>query len=81
MQSGLVLGYAALVEGLIRRMRAECAAQGWPPVPVIATGGLASTLARATAIFDQVTPDLTLEGLRLLHEQRAASGEQRVVSG
>ena len=81
MQSGLVLGYAALVEGLIRRMRAECAAQGWPPVPVIATGGLASTLARATAIFDQVAPDLTLDGLRLLHEQRAASGEQRVVSG
>ncbi len=76
MQVGLVLGYVALVEGLIRRMRAECAAPGWPPVPVIATGGLAATLARATTVFDQVVPDLTLEGLRLLHEQRAANSEQ-----
>jgi type III pantothenate kinase len=74
MQAGLVLGYVALVEGLIGRMRAECAAQGWPPVAVIATGGLATTLAAATAIFDQVESDLTLEGLRLLHEQRATSG-------
>ncbi len=71
MQAGLVLGYVGLVEGLIGRMRAECAARGWPPVPVIATGGLAPTLARATAIFDQVEPDLTLEGLRLLYEETA----------
>lgn len=71
MQAGLVLGYVGLIEGLIGRIRAECAAQGWPPVPVIATGGLAPTLARATAIFDQVEPDLTLEGLRLLYEARS----------
>jgi type III pantothenate kinase len=85
MQAGLVLGYVALVEGLIGRMRAECAVLGWPPGPVIATGGLAATLARATAIFDYIEPDLTLDGLRLLHEaasseQRAASSEQRVLS-
>jgi type III pantothenate kinase len=78
MQSGLVLGYVGLVEGLIGRMRAECAALGWPPGPVIATGGLAATLARATVIFDHIEPDLTLDGLRLLHE--AANGEQRAAS-
>jgi pantothenate kinase type III len=59
-------------------MRAECAALGWPPGPVIATGGLAATLARATAIFDHVAPNLTLDGLRLLYE--AASSERRVTS-
>ncbi len=76
MQAGLVLGYVGLVEGLIGRMRAELATRGWPPVPAIATGGLAPTLARATDLFAQVEPDLTLDGLRLLYEQRVIGDNQ-----
>lgn len=66
LQSGLVLGYAALIEGLVARLRAEL---GGDPatIPVIATGGLASTLAAATAVFTEINPDLTLTGLQLIY--------------
>jgi type III pantothenate kinase len=63
MQSGIFWGYIGLIEGLIQRIRAECGT----PMPVIATGGLASLFAGATSIFDRVEPDLTLVGLRLIH--------------
>ena len=61
MQSGLVLGHIAMIEGLIDRMRAEL-----PGARVIATGGLAPILAPLTDHFDAVDPMLTLEGLRLV---------------
>lgn len=65
MQSGLVFGYVGLVEGMIRRIRAELdeAAQ------VIATGGLSSVLAPLTSEIQVVDPWLTLEGLRLISER------------
>ncbi len=61
MQSGLVLGHLAMVEGLVARILAEHG-----PHQVIATGGLAETLARHTRVFDRVDPLLTLEGLRTI---------------
>jgi type III pantothenate kinase len=61
MQSGLVLGHVAMVEGLIDRIRQEL-----PGARVVATGGLAPTLAPLTDHFDAVDPMLTLEGLRLV---------------
>jgi type III pantothenate kinase len=64
MQSGLVLGHVAMVEGLIDRMRVEL-----PHAQVIATGGLVGILAPLTAYFDAVDPWLTLEGLRLIAER------------
>jgi type III pantothenate kinase len=66
MQSGLVLGYAGLVEGLVGRLKRELA--GDAPVKVIATGGLAEVVAPETAAIDCVDPQLTLNGLRLIHE-------------
>jgi type III pantothenate kinase len=63
-QSGVFLGYLELVEGMVRRFRSELGGQA----TVIGTGGWAQRLAQETAVFDHVDADLTLEGLRLIHE-------------
>lgn len=68
LRSGIVFGYVGLIEGLVARISAEL-----PAVPrVIATGGLASTIAPLTKIIERVDEDLTLEGLRLLWELNAS---------
>src|SRR5215217_7719842 len=62
MQSGLFFGYVELVDGLVRRIRAEIAS-GEKAI-VIATGGLAPVLADETAAIQHVDGNLTLDGLR-----------------
>ncbi len=64
MQSGVILGYAGLVEGLVNRMQAELGTS----CPVVATGGLAELIAAETEAITTVEPYLTLEGLRLIYE-------------
>jgi type III pantothenate kinase len=64
MQSGLLFGYAGLVEGMVARYRAELGAH----MKVIATGGMASLVAAETDVFDAVDPWLTLDGLRMVWE-------------
>jgi type III pantothenate kinase len=59
----VVLGYVALVEGLIARITAEL---GRRPT-VIATGGLSGIIAAATTAIDHHDPDLTLKGLRVIY--------------
>lgn len=67
LRSGIVFGYVGLIEGLVRRITAEL-----PSAPrVIATGGLAKTIAPLTSAIERVDDDLTLEGLRLLWELNA----------
>ena len=63
-QSGVILGYAGLVEGLVNRMQAELGTS----CPVVATGGLAELIAAETEAITTVEPYLTLEGLRLIYE-------------
>lgn len=65
MQSGLYFGYAAMCEGLIGRIRAEIG----EPARVVATGGLAATLAGEIPSIEAVDPVLTLVGLRLIFER------------
>jgi type III pantothenate kinase len=64
-RAGVMLGAAELIDGLVRRIKAD-----WPgadtPV-VIATGGLAETFAQLCESFDRVEPYLTLHGLRMAH--------------
>lgn len=69
MQSGLVWGYVSLVEGMVARMSEEL---GDSPV-VVATGGLAPLVADRIPSIDKVDPDLTLEGLRIIHELNLSS--------
>ena len=66
LQSGVVYGYAGLVDGVITRMKAEMAGQA----KVIATGGHATLIADVARSIDHVNVDLGLEGLRLLYERR-----------
>ena len=66
MQSGIVLGFAGLVEGLIRRLKAELGS-----AKVIATGGLADVIAPATDVIDVVDMQLTLKGLKLIYDLNA----------
>lgn len=69
MQSGLVLGYVGLVEGMVQRFRKELGAD----MRVIGTGGLAQVIADQTKAIDQVNPWLTLEGLRLIWKMNFSS--------
>lgn len=64
LQSGLVLGYACLVTGMVERIKREIGQDA----RVIGTGGLASIISRETDVFDDVNPDLTLIGLRLIYQ-------------
>lgn len=64
MQSGIFLGYVALVEGLVRRISA---AMDEDAAPVIATGGLAPLFDQHTDVIDHIAPALTLDGLRIIH--------------
>jgi type III pantothenate kinase len=64
-QSGLYYGYAAMCEGLVERIRAEIG----EPARVVATGGLAETLAVDIPSIEAVDPVLTLTGLRLIWER------------
>lgn len=66
LQSGIVFGYSAMVDGMVERMAKEL---GTPTV--IATGGLASIVIEECATIDHHEPWLTLEGLRLVFEKNA----------
>ena len=65
MQSGLFYGYVAMVEGIIDRIRKEVRLD---PL-VIATGGLARTIAAETQKIHVIDENLTLEGLRIIYER------------
>ena len=63
-QSGIVLGYAELVRGMVARFDRELGGGA----KVVATGGMAHVIEKEAGVFDDVNPDLTLTGLRLIHE-------------
>src|ERR671928_207774 len=70
LQSGLVLGFAGLVDGLVSRIAAELVDQfGTAPV-VVATGGLHGVVVDSCRSIGQREPDLTVHGLRLAFERQ-----------
>jgi type III pantothenate kinase len=64
LQSGIVFGYVGLVEGIVSRFKHEIGEDA----KVIGTGGYASLIGRNTGVFDVINPNLTLIGLRIVHE-------------
>ncbi len=61
MRHGFVFGFAAMTEGLCRRLKEQLPG----PVEVVGTGGFAADVARVCDAVDHLRPDLILEGLRL----------------
>jgi type III pantothenate kinase len=66
MQSGIVYGHAAMVEGIVARLRREI--PGGATAQVIAHGGLADTVASATEVIDIRAQTLILDGLQRAYE-------------
>lgn len=69
-RAGLTYGYASMVDGLVRKMIAEL---GFTPT-VVATGGLAETIAEISECIDVVDPWLTLKGLKSIYHRNQKSG-------
>ena len=64
LQSGLVLGYTDIVKGMVARFNQELGGGS----KVVATGGFAELIAAEPGIFDAVNQDLTLSGLKIIHQ-------------
>ena len=71
LQSGILFGYAGMVDAMVTRIRTELGAEA----RVVATGGLAQRIAAETEVIERVEPFLTLEGLRILFEKNRATAE------
>jgi type III pantothenate kinase len=76
-QSGIIYGYAGLVDGLVDRMRAEMGGAA----TVVATGGLVGLIQPVAASIQIVNPHLTLEGLRLVYERAVPAGGSAPAGG
>jgi type III pantothenate kinase len=68
MQSGLIFGYASLVDGMIAKLLAEHPDEP-EDVSIIGTGGLINAVAPYTRSIEHVDQSLTLTGLRLIYER------------
>ena len=68
-QSGIMFGYAGLVDAIVKRIQKDIE----PPLYVLATGGLASTIYPISETIEEVRPHLTLEGLAFLYTRTIAS--------
>ncbi len=66
MQAGAVLGYAGAIENTVRHIKAELPGEA----KTVATGGLSRLYAKVSPIFDVVDTRLSLDGLKLIYEQR-----------
>ncbi|AUH62807.1 type III pantothenate kinase [Paracoccus zhejiangensis] len=69
-QSGIYWGYIGLIEGLIKRIRAERDMA----MKVIGTGGLAPLFDQGFDLFDAIEEDLTVHGLRLIYDYNKEAG-------
>lgn len=68
MQSGLIFGYVGLIEGLVNRFQRELGGGA----KVVGTGGSAGMIAKESSVIDVLDPDLTLVGLRMIHEMNCS---------
>jgi len=73
-QSGLLFGYVALVEGMVSRFREELGQK----MKVIATGGLAELIAEETNAIDITAPWLTLDGLKIIWDLNFPAHQEKL---
>jgi type III pantothenate kinase len=71
LQSGMLYGYAGVVDSMVERIRAELGSDA----RVVATGGLASLVGAESAAVERVEPFLPLQGLRIIFEKNRPPAE------
>jgi len=64
MQSGIIFGYAGLVDGVVARIQEELGEKA----TVVATGGNAGIIAKESKLIQKVNPNLTLIGIKVIHD-------------
>ena len=65
-QTGILYGYIGSIERIVMQMKREI---GTKDVRVVATGGMAYLVTDHTGVIDEINPDLTLTGLRMIYEK------------
>ena len=65
MQSGIVYGFAGLVEYIVKKIKCELK---YGEVTTVATGGFSDVIAKELTCIDHVDKLLTLEGLKYLYD-------------
>jgi len=64
MQSGIIYGYAGLIDGIVERIQKELGKKAM----VVATSSYAEIIAKETKFINEVNPNLTLTGIRVIHD-------------
>jgi type III pantothenate kinase len=64
MQSGIIFGYAGLIDGVVTRIQEELGEKA----TVVATGGHAAAIAKETKMIQKVNNNLTLIGIKVIHD-------------
>lgn len=72
MQSGIVFGFAGLVEYIVKKIKRELKEEN---VTTVATGGFSEIIAKEISCIDRVDKLLTLEGLKYLYDLNASEGK------
>jgi type III pantothenate kinase len=72
-QSGIYFGYLGLIDGVLARMKEEVAGVK----TVVGTGSLEESMIEESRYIDEWAPDLTLQGLKLVHDRNARRKERR----
>lgn len=67
MKSGILYGYGAMIDGLVRGIRKEMVERDDEPFRVVATGGMSSLIAPFATTIDVIDPLLTLNGLAIIY--------------
>lgn len=76
LQSGVFWGYVAMIDTMIARLKAALNEAG---TRVIATGGLTPLILSHISAIDDYVPELTLSGIRLLHQLNVSDTRRRII--
>jgi len=73
-QSGVVSGHVAMIEGMVERIRGELGGADH----VVLTGGYSSSVADALTCVTAYEPDLTLSGLCFIYQRNCATTDSNL---